>query len=48
MASPPNILYMTETSEVDKSLLSELQMPKSSQQQINSRTHEQPLNEVCN
>ena len=31
MASPPNFLYMTETLEVDKNLLSKLQMSKSSQ-----------------
>ena len=31
MASPPSFLYMTETLEVDKNLLSKLQMSKYSQ-----------------
>jgi len=47
MTSPPNFLYMTEILEVDKNLLSKLQMSKYSQKQVISRTHEQPLNEVC-
>ena len=46
MASPPNSLYMTKTLEVDKNLLSKLQMSKFSQTTGNNRTHEQPINEV--
>jgi len=38
---------MTETLEVDKNLLTKLQMSKYSQPTGKIRIHEQPLNEVC-